>query len=74
MGMSRTEFDILHAGYSIAITGRRSDPAVVSKDYELLLEMVDFTRADDIIGVVPVFFRGNDGSLDCDFQPVPKVT
>lgn len=67
MVMSRKTFDTLHAGYSIAITGRQSDPADVRRDYKAMRTIADFTGATD---VVPIFFRGKGGKLDMDVQPV----
>jgi hypothetical protein len=67
MVMSKDEFSRIFEENSLRIEGRRPDPHVVTEHFKLLMEILEFTGADD---VVPIFFRGENGGLDCDFQPI----
>jgi len=70
MVMPRKTFETLHVGNSIAIIGRPSDPSVVANDYAAFRDLAAFMKAR---AAVPVFFKGKDGKLEFDIQPVRKL-
>lgn len=67
MVMNRKTFETLHAVYSIALTGRVSDPAAVENDYAHFRDSAALLNARV---AVPVFYKGKNGELDFDVQPV----